>query len=54
MNGAYNEQQFGRLQQARNAAQSQVDDNDAPGWMQDIENFANSPQGKLVGADDDG
>jgi hypothetical protein len=55
-NPAYNEAQFGRLQTARNAAQSEIDNSSdgTSGWLGDLENFANSTQGRMVGADDEG
>lgn len=66
MNGAYNEQQFGRLQGARNAAQGEVDNQSQGFWDRvgddignDAEHFANraqkvllSPEGEAAGSDD--
>jgi hypothetical protein len=62
MNGAYNEQQFGRLQGARNAAQNQVDNNsegiwgdignEAESWLEKASKVATSPEGVAAGSDD--
>lgn len=61
-NPNYNEQQFGRLQGARNAAQSQVDNSnegiwgdiggEAESWLEKASKVATSPEGVAAGTDD--
>lgn len=62
MNGAYNEQQFGRVQGARNAVQGQMDNQnegvwgdiggEAENWLEHLQKVATSPEGIGAGSDD--